>query len=93
MPTTLERKSALTWLGLAVLTLTMTLWAVFRFQPAEPAETVEALREALVLRDERLHLGDASEPFTGSMIERYEDGALKSRTSVVKGLLEGVSEG
>ena len=37
--------------------------------------------------------GEEKVPFTGWMIEQYESGLLKSRSGIVEGLLQGVSEG
>ncbi|MDB6027783.1 MAG: toxin-antitoxin system YwqK family antitoxin [Verrucomicrobiales bacterium] len=53
----------------------------------------EVLRSALTLRESRLYRTGESSPFTGFMIERYEEGALKSRSVISNGVLQGVSEG
>lgn len=58
-------------------------------QPVLP----EVDRADLTLVDGRLHRHGESAPFTGSMIERYPNGLLQSRTSVSNGLLQGLSEG
>ena len=71
-----------------------------RSRPQEAPPTVEsavgvpmpeAERTQLVLKEGRLHAGDAV--FTGLMLEHYPDGGLKSRSAVSNGVLQGVSEG
>lgn len=52
----------------------------------------EVLRSKLVLR-EGLYFNGESNLFSGSVIERYETGILKSRSGVSNGLPHGVSEG
>lgn len=58
-----------------------------------PATVPEVLRAELESRDGLLYRKGAAEPFTGTMIERYPDGALLSRSSVAAGRLHGLSEG
>lgn len=54
----------------------------------------EVLRERLTLREGTLCQDGAPRvPFAGSMVERYEDGGIKSRSAVSSGVLEGLSEG
>lgn len=60
-------------------------------QMEEPLPELE--RNALTLRDGKLYPADDEVPFTGKVIERYEDGSLKSCSVVSNGLLSGVSEG
>ena len=56
-------------------------------------EPREVLRSELIRRDGRLcRVGD-SNAFSGLMIERYSDGALRSRSMIYEGLLHGLSEG
>jgi len=79
------------WLfGLAGL-LAGTAWLVFR--PARPLAVREARRETLTLREGRLYRAGETTPFSGVVTEVQDHGALRSRSSVVNGLLEGVSEG
>lgn len=47
----------------------------------------------LSIHDGRLHRQGQSHPFTGVMAEHYPTGALKSRSELSNGLLQGVSEG
>jgi len=54
---------------------------------------LEVLRSDLVLREGRLFQSGRTNLFTGSMIEFYHDGRLKSRSVVSNGQLQGVSEG
>ncbi len=81
------------WKASVFLLLIIVLWSVFRDRPAISSEPLEVMREDLVLRNGRLYLGDAVEPFSGSMVEYYDNEVLKSRTSVIDGQLEGLSEG
>ena len=53
----------------------------------------EVLRNALTFREGRLYRSTESTPFTGLMIERYEEGTLKARSSISNGVLQGISEG
>jgi antitoxin component YwqK of YwqJK toxin-antitoxin module len=59
--------------------------------PEAPSRVLEAERTALTLRDGRLHL--TAQPFNGFIVERYKDGALRSRSAIANGLLHGLSEG
>lgn len=74
------------------------LWFGSRSSP-EPLKTapsrppVEVLGSQLELRDGRLCLIGSADPFTGSILERYAEGSLKSRSAIVNGLLSGPSEG
>jgi antitoxin component YwqK of YwqJK toxin-antitoxin module len=58
-----------------------------------PLPDEEVPRELLSLRDGRLYREGAPEPFSGIMIELCEEGGRKSRSRLVDGLLEGLSEG
>lgn len=61
--------------------------------PRPKNELIHALRSELFFRDSRLYRTGDTMSFTGVMLERYDDGALKSRSSVSAGLLHGLSEG
>jgi hypothetical protein len=76
-------------LGLAAI-LVGTAWLVFR--PARPLAVIEARRETLTLRAGRLYRQGESTPFSGVVTEVHDNGALRSRSRVADGLLEGVSE-
>ena len=86
------------WLGL-LLAVAVALLAVFWPRPTadHPSgtsrETLEVLRSELTLRDGRLYRTGDSNAFSGVMIERYSGGALQSRSIVLEGVLDGVSEG
>ncbi|MCP5518009.1 MAG: toxin-antitoxin system YwqK family antitoxin [Verrucomicrobiales bacterium] len=54
---------------------------------------VEVAFTNLVRVDDRLLVRGESTAFTGTTVEHYPDGALRSRTEVVAGRLEGLSEG
>jgi antitoxin component YwqK of YwqJK toxin-antitoxin module len=57
------------------------------------APSRDVLVSELQLIEGRLHRPQDDAPFTGRILERYPDGALKSRSCVSNGLLEGLSEG
>jgi antitoxin component YwqK of YwqJK toxin-antitoxin module len=66
------------------------LWLSLR---ARKPTLEEVPRERLTLREGRWCVGENHTPFTGFLVERYESGLVKSRSSVREGLLEGWSEG
>lgn len=87
------RMRLLKWVGLMVLVCGLGIGlVVWRHGPAE-AELPSELASNLVRREGRLYSPGASGPFDGWMLERYPDSGLKSRSRVVGGMLEGVSEG
>lgn len=53
----------------------------------------EADRAALELREGQWCLRELQTPFTGFLVEGYTDGAIRSRSAVSNGLLEGLSVG
>jgi antitoxin component YwqK of YwqJK toxin-antitoxin module len=53
----------------------------------------ELERTNLVLEEKRLRQPGSPIAFTGLMVEHYPDGALRSRSAVSNGLLQGLSEG
>ena len=87
------RKWRLPWLML-VVTVSLGIFLVLK-RGSAPREGIqpplERSRNDLVLRDGRLFDGEM--PFTGLVLEHYDGGALKSCSTVVNGLLEGLSEG
>ena len=62
-------------------------------RPRSPSALREADRDDLVLGDGRLYRKGESAPFTGALVERYPSGILKSRSLLLGGLLDGISEG
>ena len=66
---------------------------VLRLRSPKPAPVLEATTEQLILRQGRMYRTNQAEPFTGALVERYPGGVLKSRSRLVAGLLEGISEG
>lgn len=82
-------------LALALLAISL------RFIPGPPTANTttpsppppEANLSDLLRRDGLLHQRDASNPFTGFVVEHYPDGTLKSRSAVRNGRLDGPSEG
>lgn len=83
--------NGLKWVLAAGLFL-LLVWclAPSRRQPVEP---VEAGLNDLVRIEGRLCLKEGSRPFTGHMVERYDSGALKTRSAIREGLMDGISEG
>lgn len=83
-------------LPLVVLAAVLFLAVRYRKTASEPTSVsapTELLRADLELRDGRLYASGSETAFTGRLLERYADGALKSASAVSNGLLEGLSEG
>lgn len=79
--------------GLVLGLLAAGAWWFLESRPPAPNRAEAALTD-LVRSDGRLFLrGTTNAPFTGWMTEHYPEGAVKSRSQVVDGLLHGVSEG
>ena len=66
---------------------------VFRLRSPKPSPVPEASAGQLVLRQGRMYRRNQSEPFTGALVERYPNGTLKSRSRLVAGFMDGISEG
>lgn len=77
--------------GALLFVALLQLW--FPLPRPASARASEVLRAELELRNGLLYRKGAAEPFTGTMIERYPDGALLSRSAVAAGRLHGLSEG
>ena len=78
--------------GLLLVGLVGAAW--WLITPQLPRTLSEVPLAQLVPVEGRLVLRSATDiPFTGWMTEQYADGALKSRSRVIEGLLDGVSEG
>ncbi|MCP5521655.1 MAG: toxin-antitoxin system YwqK family antitoxin [Verrucomicrobiales bacterium] len=90
-----RRLPNLPWLaGLGGMALLLAVWLVPALRPSHPtSQPAPVPREALVLNDGVLQRRGANEAFSGVMIERHPNGTLKSRSAVVEGRLEGLSEG
>ncbi len=84
---------AIRWPLLAgVLLVLLTIGAIlYGRRPAPPAEVSRA--ELHLVSGRLYQTDDDRSPFTGVMIERYESGALKSRSVISNGVLQGISEG
>jgi len=67
------------------------LWR-FWLSPGAP-QAVEVSRADLTARGGRLYQAGQGQPFSGWLVERYPSGSIKSRSALVNGLLDGVSEG
>lgn len=81
--------------GLAAAVLVAGFLGVlgYRQLASKPAPPQEVTRDVLVLREGRLYRTNDAGPFTGALIERFPSGVLKSRSLLVRGVLEGLSEG
>lgn len=89
---TVSRRPAVGWVltFLVVLGATLGGWIWWKGRPAP----VEALPTDVVRLDGRLFLRAATnQTFTGVLVDRHPDGSPKSRSRVVDGLLDGLSEG
>lgn len=64
-----------------------------RAQQIAVTAPAELSRTNLLLEAGRLRQLGSATPFSGTMVEHYPDGVLRSRSAVVDGLLHGVSEG
>lgn len=64
-----------------------------RKESAPSGQASEASRQNLELRDGRFFLAGQTNAFSGLMVEKYSDGAVKSRSQLVSGLLQGASQG
>jgi hypothetical protein len=85
------RRGAL-WLAISVTAGCIGFSILYFCQPPTPALS-EAEPEELVRREERCYRKDEDRPFTGYLVERHPDGALKARSAVLEGVLNGSSEG
>jgi antitoxin component YwqK of YwqJK toxin-antitoxin module len=80
------------WFTLIFTLCIVAVWTVFvTGRPNIPEPEVATSR--LELREGRLQQAGTTNPFTGWMTERYPKGKRKSRTHVVNGRLDGISEG
>lgn len=77
---------------MAVLAVGVCIF-LFLSGPDEPRTGPERARAELEHVDGRLAAAESGEAFTGTMVSRYPDGTLRSRSEVVEGRLHGVSEG
>lgn len=100
------RRSSRLWFLLVLVLFAGVVAAALYFREAarlggsegsDPASAASAPLEVaftnLVRVDDLLRLPGHSEPFTGTTLEHYPDGTLRSRTAVVDGLVQGLSEG
>jgi len=84
------RRASLAALALAAGALMLR---ACRQPPEDPGPLAEIPRDQLALTNGRLFQRDATNPFTGVMLETYETGAPKSRSHIENGQLHGVSLG
>jgi antitoxin component YwqK of YwqJK toxin-antitoxin module len=81
--------------NLLILSALSVLLCVFWLlrHPGRQPQPSELARTDLVLREGRLCKNASAAPFTGWMVEFYENHGLKSRSAISNGLLHGLSEG
>jgi antitoxin component YwqK of YwqJK toxin-antitoxin module len=85
--------SPATWFLAFAITALGGWWISQQQQPA-PVEVERELLLSLVSRsNDMMFASGATEPFTGSVVEYYKNGQLKSKTEVAEGKLQGVSHG
>jgi hypothetical protein len=77
--------------GLLVLGLIAFQTTRSRPHPATPVNEATAMQ--LIRHGTRFYRTNENQPFDGSLVERYPGGALKSRSRLIDGLLNGISEG
>ncbi len=89
-----------TWLLLVVLGVVAGGALLMVYRPGRPVGRggpapawPDVLRTNLVFADDRFRTSPDGPLFTGFVIERYADGALRSRSAVSNGLLHGLSQG
>ena len=80
---------------LAVVLLSLVGAISFATRPRlkPPAPLLEVRRQKLELRDGIWYVHGQTNGFTGILLDTYEEGALKSRSAISNGLLEGLSQG
>ena len=79
-------------LDLAAVISLVSVALLFWF-PRKPAQSPEVHRSELTLSAGRLYRQGETSAFTGWLIEPYPEGARKSRSRIVNGVLHGLSEG
>lgn len=91
----MRRIHPLSWLTVfaVVIGVVAGAWVIWRSPRKDvvPVAPPERLRSELELRDGVFYL--AGTPFDGFVIERHDNGQLKSRSTVSNGVLQGLSEG
>src|SRR5688572_17269430 len=80
-------------LAVVLLSLLGAIFFATRPRPKLPAPLLEVHRQKLELRDGIWCVAGQTNHFTGILLDTYEEGALKSRSAVSNGLLEGLSQG
>ena len=84
-------------IGVAVLFAAALVTVLFlrptKNAPHAEAPALELSQTNLVFEGGRWRQPGSTNPFTGLMLEHYADGTLRSRSAVVNGLLNGLSEG
>lgn len=76
----------------ALVALALVTWGLREhFTPPVPPAT--ALRADLTLRDGALHLGAATSPFTGLLVEDWRPGQRRTEVTIRDGRAHGLSRG
>lgn len=89
-----QPRFSLTTCAVALLLVGLSVSAMLWLRPGGRRTSItEAPRSSLILQDGKLYEKGAATPFTGTMVEHYPDGAIKSRSQIAGGQLQGLSEG
>lgn len=70
-----------------------TAWLVYQPSTVKPVKVVTVAVEDTEHINGLFYLAGEKDPFSGEVVERYEDGSLKARSLIRDGLLHGLSEG
>jgi len=89
------RRRVVAWgcLGAVVSAALILGWVRFHRTDFSTKAAAERTAAELVRQADRLCEKDGGRPFTGWLVERYPDAALKSRSWLSNGVLHGISEG
>jgi len=91
--TTRHKVSPATWFIAFALAALGGWWVSQQKQP-EPIEANRELLLSLIVRsNDMMFASGATNPFSGSVVEYYSSGKLKSKTEILSGKLHGVSHG
>src|SRR5262245_24467139 len=82
------------WMVWSILTAGLVGIFCAQWRRAATSSPIEEVhRSQLELRENRWYVVGQNVPYTGLVLETYEAGTLKSRSTISNGLLEGLSEG
>lgn len=88
-----RRIGARGWTAVFVAMALIAVWVWFHRSNSGSGPQQERTAGELVRHGDRLCETNSGHPFTGWLVDRYPDSALKSRSQMSNGILQGVSEG